>query len=464
MDVESTEYLAAVEYLYSRINYEHVARAPYAERQLKLDRMRRLLTRLDNPDAGLPIVHIAGTKGKGSTAALLAGMAQAANYEVGVFSSPHLERIEERFVVGQTPCRPEELIELVRQIRPVVAQLDEEAAEAADPQGRPTFFEIVTAIALLHFRRRRVDLAILEVGLGGRLDATNVTLAAVSAITSISRDHTQQLGDTLPEIAAEKAGIIKPGVPVVVGKMAPEPRAVIERIARSRGCRTLLAGRDFKSNYEMPGEFSFSAEDQGAPLVINRTPLSLRGRRQADNAAVASMLALELRRQGWLISAEAIRAGLASTHLPGRIEIVGEPPRAVIDVSHNVASAEALVEYLQEHHAGQRRVLIFAGTRDKDVAGIARVLLPHFEQVWVTEHCQKTRAVPADDLARLCRPIWKAKVPHGVPGCLQVAADPKAAWQAAVETALPGQLTVIAGSFFLAAELRPIVRGVVVHS
>src|SRR5262245_30142218 len=227
---------AALDWLMGRINYERTAFIPYQDRQLKLDRMRQLLTRLGQPDAGMKIVHIAGTKGKGSTSAMIAGILTAAGFRTGLFSSPHLERIEERFAVDAEPCTAAELVALVDRLRPVVRSMDEEAAAEGDAAGGPTYFEATTAMALLHFVERGVDAAVLEVGLGGRLDSTNVCLPAVCVITSISFDHTKQLGNTLASIAREKAGIIKPGVPVVCGVTDLEPQSVIAAIAREHGC------------------------------------------------------------------------------------------------------------------------------------------------------------------------------------------------------------------------------------
>src|SRR5262245_47284250 len=227
---------AGLDWLKGRINYERTV-LPYQSRQLKLDRMRQLLTRLGQPDAGLKIVHVAGTKGKGSTSAMIAAMLTAAGYRTGLFSSPHLERIEERFAVEGLPCTADELVTLIDRMKADARAMDEEAAADGDPQGGPTYFELTTAMALLHFVERKTDAAILEVGLGGRRDSTNVCLPEVSVITSISFDHMRQLGNTLASIAREKAGIIKPGVPVICGVTNPEPQQVIADIARDHGCR-----------------------------------------------------------------------------------------------------------------------------------------------------------------------------------------------------------------------------------
>ncbi|GAF98525.1 unnamed protein product, partial [marine sediment metagenome] len=287
---------------------------------LKLDRMRQLLHRVGNPDAGLPIVHIAGTKGKGSASAILAHVLSSAGFDVGVFSSPHLTRLEERFTINGVDCTSEELVALVDRLRPVARQMDQTAEQTGDDGYRPTFFEMVTAIALMHFSQRRVDLAILEVGLGGRLDSTNVCQPAVSVITSISYDHTKQLGATLEEIAGEKGGIIKPGVPVVIGDLPQEAHEVVCRMARQRGSRVIKPFRDFHYEYRPPqeletgdacGRLDFRTNDDGG-LEISQMPLRMLGKHQADNAAVALAAAMELRRQNWLISIDAIRRGLAA--------------------------------------------------------------------------------------------------------------------------------------------------------
>ena len=344
---------AALEFLLGRINYERMPVLPYGQRQLKLDRMRQLLTRLGNPDAGLPIVHVAGTKGKGSTAALVGSILHAAGYEVGLFSSPHLESIEERFAINGLPCSADELVGLVDRLRPVVLAMDREADYSSDRSLSPTYFEVTTALALMFFSLRKVDVAILEVGLGGRLDSTNVCQPAVTVITNISFDHTKQLGNTLGQIAAEKAGIIKPGVPLLCGPLDKEPREVIAEIAQQHGCRMLEAGHDFSHTYHPPhqldrrqelGQVDFSGKFVDQAVELSGLPLQLLGEHQAANAALAVATCIELQRQGWSISPVAIRAGLAELTLPARIEILSRQPTVLLDVAHNVASAQALVD------------------------------------------------------------------------------------------------------------------------
>ncbi|MGH7136768.1 MAG: bifunctional folylpolyglutamate synthase/dihydrofolate synthase, partial [Pirellulales bacterium] len=239
-------YQAALSFLYGRIDYERTA-MPYGQGELRLDRMRELLRRLGDPQDRLPIVHVAGTKGKGSTSAMIAAGLSAAGHSTGLYTSPHLERLEERFLVDGQPCGEEELADLTDRLRPIVAEMDREA-RVADEIG-PTYFELTTAVALLHFVKRGVGAAVLEVGLGGRLDSTNVCLPRVAVITSISFDHMKQLGNTLEAIAREKAGIVKPAVPLVSGVVAEEPRREIAKICRQRGAPLVQLGRDFDFAY-----------------------------------------------------------------------------------------------------------------------------------------------------------------------------------------------------------------------
>lgn len=443
---------AAVAWLMGRINFERTLIAPYNERQLKLDRMRTLLVRLGQPDAALKIIHVAGTKGKGSTSAMIAAMLTAAGYRTGVFSSPHLERIEERFCVDGEPCRAEELVALVDRLRPVVAAIDAEAIAEGDPQGGPTYFEATTAMALLHFVERQCDAAVLETGLGGRLDSTNVCLPIVSVITSISYDHMQQLGHSLAAIAGEKAGIIKPGVPVVSGVTNDEPREVIARVAQEHGCRLIQLGRDFRHRYE-GGSVDFEFSVTGQEHCLEAAPLGMLGPHQAANAAVALATIAELRHQGWCVSFDAMRRGLSAARLPGRVELVRGTPDVVLDTAHNPASAAALVQALAEIAAHNRRTLIFAASHDKDVPAIVRELVPHFERVIVTEYLENPRAVPVGELSELVRAESQGRADLQV----EVCATPGEAWEAACRGAAPGELVVVAGSFYLAAELRSLI-------
>jgi dihydrofolate synthase/folylpolyglutamate synthase len=491
---------AALDWLMGRINYERTAHIPYQERQLKLDRMRHLLTRLGQPDAGMKIIHVAGTKGKGSTSAMIAAILTAAGYRTGLFTSPHLERIEERFAVDGQPCTAAELVTLIDRLRPIVLAMDEEARQDGDAAGGPTYFEVTTAMALLHFVERRVDAAVLEVGLGGRLDSTNVCLPAVSVITSISFDHTKQLGHTLAAIAREKAGIIKPGVPVVCGVTEPEPQAVIAEVAREHGCRLIQRERDFHFRYRRagsgapsaaadgrtPGEarqgdketrrqgedaaislspclpvslslasrgsIDFSYNVQGQEQQLHDIRLAMRGAHQGANAAVALATIAELRHQGWCVSVDAMRLGLSRATLPGRVEVITGDPLIVLDTAHNAASARALVDALSELPNAPRRTVVLSISRDKDVRAIVQVLAPHFDRFVVTQYLENPRAIPADSLAAIVEEFTSGRAVQ-----LITCPTPVDAWNYIEHSAVPGEIVCITGSFFLAAELRHLV-------
>jgi dihydrofolate synthase/folylpolyglutamate synthase len=455
---------AAHDWLMGRINFERTLFVPYQDRQLKLDRMRQLLTRLGQPDAGMKIVHVAGTKGKGSTSAMVASILTAAGFRSGVFSSPHLERIEERFSVDGQPCTAAEFVALVERLRPVVNSMDQEAANDGDSTGGPTYFEITTAMALLHFVERQVDVAVLEVGLGGRLDSTNVCLPAVCVITTISFDHMKQLGNTLAAIAREKAGIIKPGVPVICGVADAEPQAVIARVALDHGCRLIQLGRDFSYEYlsrasDSPralaefSTFNFSYTVPGQEQRLEKLALAMRGPHQAANAAVALATIAELRHQGWCVSEKAVRLGLSQSVLPGRVEVFDGPPKVVLDAAHNPAAAEALVSALEEMPPPSVRTLIIAASKDKDVRSIVAKLAAYFDRFVVTQYEDNPRAIQPDTLAKIIRDV----APNIMPASIWVCPTPGAAWQFVTQTAVPGELVTITGSFYLAAEMRPLV-------
>ncbi|MEN1678721.1 MAG: folylpolyglutamate synthase/dihydrofolate synthase family protein [Planctomycetota bacterium] len=445
---------AAVAWLMGRINYERVAHFPYSERQLKLDRIRQLLQRLGSPDASLRIVHVAGSKGKGSTSALIASVLTAAGLKTGVYSSPHLERIEERWAIDGSSMATDSLASLVDRIKPVVHAMDAEAQRDPDSVGPPTFFDITTAMALVHFADQRCDAVVLEVGLGGRLDSTNVCLPVVSVITSISLDHTKQLGDTLGAIAREKAGIVKPGVPVVSGVTDPEPRGVIAEIARERGCRLMERTEQFDIEAKPP--LAFWRETPAGRETIDAIEIGLRGRHQQANAAVAIATVLELRDQGWPITAQACRDGLALARLPARVEWfppTSERPALVIDTAHNGASAEALVDSLGEPPSPKPKTLVVAISRDKQVDAIVGAFASKFDRVVVTRFVENSRALAPDELAGRFEAVCRAVTP------IEVIEDPVAAFHHAVQTTPAEGLVVVTGSFFIAAELRPIVAG-----
>jgi dihydrofolate synthase/folylpolyglutamate synthase len=450
---------AALDFLNRRIDYERMVSIAHYTRQFKLENMRELLRRLGNPDRGLHVVHVAGTKGKGSTSAMVASVLQAAGYRIGLFTSPHLERVEERMAVAGLACSPVEFVELFQRVRPAIDAMDAEAAATGPSAIGPTYFEITTAMALAHFAGRQVDLAVLEAGLGGRLDSTNVCIPAVSVITSISLDHTQQLGNTLEAIAREKAGIVKPGVPVVSGVAQPGPRDVIREVCRDRGARLVEWGREFSATYRPPRHLEADPENASVSATVDlryrddqiawdypNVRLGLLGAHQATNAAVALAALAQLQRGGWNVSEAALREGLDSLRWPARVELVARRPAVVIDAAHNVASMEALVKTLDESFSPRRRILIFATTQEKDVAGMLAILLPAFDEVLLTRYEDNPRAVPVEALAALT--AGASSKPH------VVCPTPREAWDRARDLAEPDDLICITGSFFIATQMR----------
>ena len=443
-------YEQAIEYLYSRINYERVPGNSFSVSEFRLDRMRELLRRLGNPQESIPAVHIAGTKGKGSTAAMIASCLQQAGIVTGLFTSPHITAFEERIVVNGRQATPGQIVELVNQLLGLIAELDE-----APGDWSPTYFEIATAMAWLFFRQSGVQLAVLEVGLGGRLDATTVCRPLVTIITSISRDHTRQLGSRLDQIAREKGGIIKPGVPLINGATQPNARQAIEEIARDVGAPLLQLGVDFtyvSRSTQVPGTLPLNAIDVCiGQRVWDKVAVSLSGEHQAHNLAVA-LTALELlRTAGWDISETAIRQGLAELYWPGRIEVLAHHPLTIVDTAHNWASIQALLRTLDQIPA-RRRILVFAATKDKDVAGMLRQVTAWFDTIVMTSYVNNPRGVPVAELERL------TQLSHGA--TIHIATDAASAWKMARRLSGPDDLICVTGSFFIAAELRDVILDV----
>jgi dihydrofolate synthase/folylpolyglutamate synthase len=445
---------AALEFLFGRINYEKTATVPYRGGDFKLDRMRQLLRRLGDPHRTLRAIHIAGTKGKGSTAVMTSDILRAAGYSVGLYTSPHLIALEERFVVNGQAMPPARLTEITARVRDAVDATD--AAAAALGERGTTFFEVTTALAFLDFAERNVDWAVLEVGLGGRLDSTNVCAPVVTAITSISFDHTRQLGNTLTAIAREKAGIIKPGVPVVSGVTADEPREVIQQVARDAGAPVVQRDDDFTIESAADGSFTYREPEYALAQLRAKMP----GEHQQHNGGVAVAICRQLRRLGWTISETDLRRGLETAAMPARIEFIppsaGAPP-VVLDGAHNVASMRALVETLRRDFPQRPRALIFATSKDKDLPGMLRQLWPEFDAVFLTRYVNNPRTVETDELWHAAQTA-AAQCDGRGPTLVERYDDPHEAWSAAVAWSGSERLCVIAGSFFLAADLGPRLR------
>lgn len=433
------DYRGAITYIIDRSGWDKGFVAnPFDAETVGLRRTEWLLDALGNPEARYPSAHIAGTKGKGSTAACLAAMLQASGRRVGLYTSPHLHTFRERIQIDGAPIAPETFAALTAEIAPLNARL----AEAHPDWGEATAFEVSTALAFLAFARAGVEVAVVEVGMGGRLDATNILTPAVSVITPISFDHTGILGQTLPEIASEKGGIIKPGRPVVLGPQRPEAGETLTHIAAERGSRLIVAGRDWQAT-GTPSDF-----DLAGPWGVYRDlRVALLGQHQVENAATAVAAAWELAGQGIAISEEAVRAGLAAVRWPGRLEVVRERPTVVVDGAHNVDSVERLASALRDTFRWRRLTLILGIARDKPVEAMLKVLAPLANRVIATASHHPRAIDPAQ--------IAAAAHTAGVPDLsIDQASDVASALADALASADPDDLICVTGSLYAVAEAR----------
>ncbi len=437
-------YQEALDYLFKATNYEKMTTVRYNTTTFDLGRMEELLARVGNPHVGLRAVHITGTKGKGSTATMIAEIATAAGLKVGLYTSPHLLELEERIAIGGKDIPREDLRELINLLYPHVEHMKKGSSGSA-----PTFFEIMTCLALVYCRRQEVDLAVLEVGLGGRLDATNVITPLVSVITPVSFDHTLQLGSTLSKIAWEKAGIIKPGIPVVSSPQRGDAWEVIEEVAQKRSAPLYLVSRDFHiDDVEMlplpqvGSRFSLATWAGKLPDL----EISLVGRHQIANAATAVGAVEVLREQEAVeISDDHIRRGLRAARVSARVEVISTSPLIVLDGAHNVASVRALNTALEDYFPPRRRVLLFAIAKDKDVEGVLNEIVPLAQEIVLTV-TGSPRAADPEDLVEKCKAVTSAPV--------RTEPDISRAFALARSLVGENEMLVITGSLYLAGEVK----------
>lgn len=427
-------YAQALDYIYSFTNYEIEPQYRYAPEVIDPKRPAFLLSMLGSPQKAFVSIHVAGTKGKGSVSAICASILQASGLRTGLYVSPHLVSFTERIQVNGEQIPQGELARLVESVRPAVAQVE-----------GITTFEVITALAFLYFARQKVDIAVVEVGLGGRLDATNLIHPLVSVITSLSYDHTYLLGETLAEIAAEKGGIIKPGVPVVSALQMDEAMEVLDRLSAQRGASLTLVGPLESisqgwwyavSEMTLEGQ-SFRAGRVGHPGEEYR--LGLIGQHQALNATVALAAVEKIRGEFPMIDDEAIRKGLRDVNWPGRFQILHRRPVVVVDGAHNGDSATKLGNTLREMFPGQRCILVLGVTADKDVDGILVALMPVADEIITTAADHPRAAHPQDLSARLERLGARARTTLDVPSALDLA------WSIAE----PEDVICITGSLFV---------------
>jgi dihydrofolate synthase/folylpolyglutamate synthase len=434
-------YDSALKYLFAQTDYEQMLRVRYNRDTFSLSRMRSLMKSLGDPHRKIRTVHIAGTKGKGSTATMLANMLQACHYKVGLYTSPHIIDVRERIQVNGTMISQAALTRLICHVEPTIEKMADD---------KPTFFEIFTGLAFRHFADMEVDVAVIETGLGGRLDSTNVLKPAVCGFTSISKDHTHQLGSTLTKIAAEKAGILKSNTPAVSVPQEPEAKRALQKAAKASKAQLMFTGEDI--------EFSFrveSSRENGCHARVCLTtprsrfehlPVPLLGEHQALNCGLALALLDQLKGQGMEISDQAAIQGLAGVYLPGRMEMVRDDPRVLVDGAHNAASMRALMRAIGQHIPYDSMVMVFGCAGDKDITGMMAEIATGADKVIFTQATNNPRAAKPRELAEVYEEIT------GRVG--QVADDFADAVRIAHSAVSREDLICICGSFCLVGEAK----------
>jgi dihydrofolate synthase/folylpolyglutamate synthase len=438
----------ALEYLYSFVDYTLERSYRYTPDRFNLDRVRVLLRAVEDPHRSFRSIHIAGTKGKGSVSALCASALRAAGYRVGLYTSPHLTRLTERIQMDGEQIGEQTMADLLEELKPDVARIP-----------GITMFEILTALAFLFFARRKADFAVVEVGLGGRLDATNVLEPRVSVITSLSYDHMHVLGNSLSDIAREKAGIIKRGVPLVLAPQQHEAERVVEETAREKGAPIIRVGRDWLfapggHDFDLQSVYIWPMSEQAHMDAFVETAgseewappryeIPLLGYHQVINSAVAYAALQVVRPAAPRLDDEAIREGFRSVSWPGRFQILSRDPVVIIDSAHNRDSALRLRIALDDYFPGQLVTLVFGAMGDKDIPGMLAELLPRVSRLILTRP-DHPRAATLDELASLARGYgWRVEQ-------IQSVAD---AVRFAMTHSRPGEVVVAAGSLAVAGEV-----------
>ena len=438
------QYRQAVSYILGFANYEVSDPTRVRYREFNLPRVRALLGLLGDPDRGLTIVHVAGTKGKGSTTVMIAAALAKAGHRTGCYISPHLHTIRERIAVDGTPVSEEEFASAVEKVMGAVAEANRDGR-----YGQLTTFEVLTAVALARFRDAGVTHAVLEVGMGGRLDATNVVTPAVSVITNISLDHTEVLGETMAQIAEEKAAIIKRGVPVVMAPQPPEAARVIARKAYGEQAWLVAVGGGVRWK---PGDF-----DAGGQWLHMETAVAsydiripLLGAHQLENAAAAVAACEVLSTMGTVLPRQAILDGLAEVRWPGRLETLGRGPQIVVDGAHNPYSVARLVEAVQRHMVCTRKIIVFGATRTKKLPEMARELAQMKPALVIAAASRHPKSLPAEVVAQALRAegLTAREAPSVAEAMVEARAEARAE-----------DLVLATGSLFVVAEAREQVLG-----
>ena len=407
-----------------------------------LENIATLSAALGDPHRAVKCAHIAGTNGKGSTAAMLESIARAAGLRTGLYTSPHLERVNERIRIDGEDVSDDDFAAAWSKVHTAIESLMASGKLAA----HPTYFECVTAMAFLIFAEKKVDIAVYEVGLGGRLDSTNIVTPKVCIITSIDLDHESFLGNSIAQIAWEKAGIIKPGIPVVSAAERMEAREVIAARCRELDAPLMEIDTAFRVKIAntIEGQYSAVAAPRRATGPNLNIDPPLPGRFQVRNALAAASAARILAQRGFLISDEAIERGIRSVRWPGRLEKLSDRPAVYLDGAHNPAGARELVKFWEENFANRRIYLVYGTVRDKAVDEIANLLFPRAEKVILTAPRQP-RAISVDVLAEMTADLARSVI---------IEPDPQSALERAIELAAPDDVVFATGSLYLVGEWR----------
>lgn len=435
---EVTTMTSALRYLNERPDFERMRAIKYDESNFRLDRMRKLLAALGNPHQQVKVVHVAGTNGKGSTVAMIASMLRNCGYAVGVYTSPHLVDIRERVQIDGQTISKNEFVEILREVAHASAKLGDEA----------TFFELLTAVGFKHFAKQAVDIAVVEVGLGGRLDSTNVVTPLVSVVTAIDLDHTKLLGATRAAIAREKAGIFKKGVPALFFEQDAEVDGVMREAAAAAGAELRIVNKDI----EFSSRFCVTPDLGPHTRVcmytktsrLEHLPVPLPGEHQAGNCGLALAAVDLLKGYGFELPEDKLTGGLSATRVPGRMDLVSERPRILCDGAHNPAAMNALMRCVGAHVPYDSMVCVFGCCADKDIGEMLDKVNLGADKVIFTRAASTPRAAAPDDLQKLFqeRSGKMSQIARTVPEAIEMA----------IRAVSREDLICVTGSFYVVGE------------